>query len=82
MSSLTQFYAKIFGVGLAIGASMEVFLIKSNYCKWFYKKNKRVLTFAQDQMLAASEAKQKLKQLEQEQEDNERLERLKTQSAQ
>ncbi|KAG0737913.1 hypothetical protein G6F57_011031 [Rhizopus arrhizus] len=66
MSSLTQFYAKIFGVGLAIGASMEVFLIKSNYY----------------QMLAASEAKQKLKQLEQEQEDNERLERLKTQSAQ
>ncbi|KAG1041847.1 hypothetical protein G6F46_012676 [Rhizopus delemar] len=66
MSSLTQFYAKIFGVGFAIGASMEVFLIKSNYY----------------QMLAASEAKQKLKQLEQEQEDNERLERLKTQSAQ
>ncbi|EIE82340.1 hypothetical protein RO3G_07045 [Rhizopus delemar RA 99-880] len=57
---------EIFGVGFAIGASMEVFLIKSNYY----------------QMLAASEAKQKLKQLEQEQEDNERLERLKTQSAQ
>ncbi|CAO3703166.1 unnamed protein product [Rhizopus stolonifer] len=63
MTPLTQYYTKIFGVGLAIGASMEVLLIKSNYY----------------QMLAASEAKQKLKELQQEQEDQERLQRMKTQ---
>lgn len=62
MTPLAQYYGKIFGVGLALGGAMEVMLIKSNYY----------------QMLAASEAKQKLKELTQEQEDAERLQRIKS----
>ncbi|KAI7864947.1 uncharacterized protein EV154DRAFT_608259 [Mucor mucedo] len=61
MTPLTKYYAKIFGVGLAIGGAMEVLLIKSNYY----------------QMLAASEAKQNMKDLVQEQEDLERYQRMK-----
>ncbi|KAI9259885.1 hypothetical protein BY458DRAFT_588384 [Sporodiniella umbellata] len=63
MTPVAQYYSKIFGVGLAMGASLEVLLVKGNYY----------------QMLAASEAKQQLKELQQEQEDIERLSRLKTQ---
>ncbi|KAI9487166.1 MAG: hypothetical protein EXX96DRAFT_68256 [Benjaminiella poitrasii] len=58
MTPLTKYYAKIFGIGFALGAGMEVFLIKN-------------------QMLAASEAKQRLKELQQEQEDAARFEQLK-----
>ncbi|KAG0169967.1 hypothetical protein DFQ28_003339 [Apophysomyces sp. BC1034] len=58
--SLTRFYGKIFASGLALGAGIEVLLIKGNYY----------------QMLAASEAKQKRKEFEQEKEDMERMKRL------
>ncbi|KAI8352125.1 hypothetical protein EDC96DRAFT_577416 [Choanephora cucurbitarum] len=64
MSAVTKFYAQVFGIGAALGAGMEVMLIKSNYY----------------QMLAASEAKQRMKELQQEQEDNERFNRIKSQS--
>ncbi|OAD03079.1 hypothetical protein MUCCIDRAFT_109932 [Mucor lusitanicus CBS 277.49] len=50
----------MFGAGAAMGAGLEVLLIKSNYY----------------QMLAASEAKQRLKDLKQEQEDLERYNRM------
>ncbi|CAO3609089.1 unnamed protein product [Mucor hiemalis] len=65
MTPLAQYYGKIFGVGLALGGGMEVMLIKT------------FLTFVLNQMLAASEAKQKLKERTQEQEDEERLQRIK-----
>ncbi|KAL4206428.1 hypothetical protein CU097_009085 [Rhizopus azygosporus] len=61
--SLASFYTKTFGLGAVIGASMEVLLIKSNYY----------------QMLAAAEAKQKRKQLLEEQEAKERMTRLTSQ---
>ncbi|KAI7901935.1 uncharacterized protein BX663DRAFT_552836 [Cokeromyces recurvatus] len=64
MTPLTKYYAKIFGIGFALGAGMEVLLIKSNYY----------------QMLAASEAKQRLKEMQKEQEDAERFKRLKSAS--
>ncbi|KAI8084150.1 uncharacterized protein B0P05DRAFT_536310 [Gilbertella persicaria] len=64
MNSVAKYYAQIFGLGLALGGSMEVLLIKSNYY----------------QMLAASEAKQRLKELQQEQEDAERFSRLQSQN--
>ncbi|KAI8391004.1 uncharacterized protein BYT42DRAFT_555232 [Radiomyces spectabilis] len=63
--SLTTFYGKIFGLGFAMGAGMEVLLIKSNYY----------------QMLAASEAKAKLKEMKQEEEDMERLRKLSKESS-
>ncbi|KAI8874859.1 hypothetical protein K501DRAFT_288037 [Backusella circina FSU 941] len=63
MTPLQVYYSKIFGIGALLGAGMEVMLIKSNYY----------------QMLAASEAKQKLKDLKQEQEDLDRLGRMKKQ---
>ncbi|KAI7876344.1 hypothetical protein K492DRAFT_198564 [Lichtheimia hyalospora FSU 10163] len=58
--SLATFYSKIFGLGLFLGGALEVVLVKSNYY----------------QMLAASEAKQRFKALEQEKEDMERLKRI------
>ncbi|CEP13195.1 hypothetical protein [Parasitella parasitica] len=62
----SKYYAKIFGVGLAMGAGLEMLLIKSNYY----------------QMLAASEAKQRLKDLKQEREDLERYNRMQQQQQQ
>ncbi|ORZ01364.1 hypothetical protein BCR43DRAFT_486813 [Syncephalastrum racemosum] len=59
--TLAKFYGKIFGLGAVMGMGLEAMLIKSNYY----------------QVLAASEAKQKRKELEQEREDLERLQRLK-----
>ncbi|SAM00541.1 hypothetical protein [Absidia glauca] len=58
--ALPSIYGKVFGLGLFTGACMEVLLIKSNYYG----------------MLLASEAKAKLKELQQEQEDFERFQRL------
>ncbi|KAL9541289.1 hypothetical protein MBANPS3_009206 [Mucor bainieri] len=60
MAGVATYYAKMFGAGAAMGAGLEVLLIKSNYY----------------QMLAASEAKQRLKELKQEQEDLERYNRM------
>ncbi|KAI8977383.1 hypothetical protein BDF20DRAFT_913712 [Mycotypha africana] len=60
MKPLTKYYTQVFGMGLGMGGLMELFLIKSNYY----------------QMLAASEAKQRLKELEQEREDADRLKRI------
>lgn len=34
MAGVTKYYAKMFGAGLAMGAGLEVLLIKSNYCKF------------------------------------------------
>lgn len=34
MSGVATYYAKMFGAGAAMGAGLEVLLIKSNYCKW------------------------------------------------
>lgn len=31
--SLAQFYAKTFGIGVGLGAGVELLLIKSNYCE-------------------------------------------------
>ncbi|KAI8373744.1 hypothetical protein BD560DRAFT_394213 [Blakeslea trispora] len=64
MSTVTKFYAKVFGIGAVLGVGMEVMLVKSNYY----------------QMLAASEAKQRMKELQQEQEDSERFNRIKSQN--
>jgi hypothetical protein len=36
MAGVTKYYAKMFGAGLAMGAGLEVLLIKSNYCKFVY----------------------------------------------
>ncbi|CDS11541.1 hypothetical protein LRAMOSA03804 [Lichtheimia ramosa] len=58
--SLATFYTKIFGLGLFLGGALEAVLVKSNYY----------------QMLAASEAKQRVKALEQVKEDMERLKRI------
>ncbi|KAI9492392.1 hypothetical protein BDB00DRAFT_929770 [Zychaea mexicana] len=58
--SLAQFYTKIFGLGIFLGSGVELMLIKSNYY----------------QMLAASEAKQRAKEQEQEQQDIERFKRI------
>ncbi|KAI9023506.1 hypothetical protein CLU79DRAFT_834737 [Phycomyces nitens] len=58
--SLTQFYGKIFGLGVGIGGAMELLLIKSNYY----------------QMLAASEAKTIAKEMAKEEEDRLRMERM------
>ncbi|KAI7857255.1 hypothetical protein BDC45DRAFT_601295 [Circinella umbellata] len=58
--SNAQFYTKIFGLGVMLGGGVELMLIKSNYY----------------QMLAASEAKQRAKEQEQEQQDIERFKRI------
>ncbi|KAG2237179.1 hypothetical protein BDF21DRAFT_410904 [Thamnidium elegans] len=65
MTPLAKYYSKVFGLGLGIGGAMEILLIKSNYY----------------QMLAASEAKQNLKDLQQEAEDLERYQRMKENSS-
>lgn len=79
MSGVAKYYAKMFGAGAAMGAGLEVLLIKSNYCK-LVVSNIHVQLCSQcqcvDQMLAASEAKQRLKDLKQEQEDLERYNRM------
>ncbi|KAI8332348.1 hypothetical protein BC941DRAFT_474129 [Chlamydoabsidia padenii] len=61
--AVSTIYGKFFGLGLITGASMEMLLIKSNYYG----------------VLVASEAKAKLKELQQEQEDIERFQRLQQQ---
>ncbi|CAO3641401.1 unnamed protein product [Cunninghamella echinulata] len=58
--SVPAIYGKMFGAGLFLGAGMELLLIKSNYYG----------------MLLASEAKARMKELQQEQEDLERIKRL------
>ncbi|KAG2226164.1 hypothetical protein INT45_003309 [Circinella minor] len=58
--SNAQFYTKIFGLGVMLGGGVEFMLVKSNYY----------------QMLAASEAKQRAKEQEQEQQDIERFKRI------
>ncbi|KAI8064573.1 hypothetical protein BC940DRAFT_305416 [Gongronella butleri] len=55
-----EIYAKLFGLGVALGGTMEFALIKSNYYE----------------MLLASEAKAKRKELNQEAEDIERMKRI------
>ncbi|KAM3584707.1 hypothetical protein VKS41_003513 [Umbelopsis sp. WA50703] len=55
-----QFYTKIFGIGTILGAGMEVVLIQSNYY----------------QMLAASEAKTRMKKQQEEMEDIERFQSM------
>lgn len=78
--SLATFYSKIFGLGLFLGGSLEVVLVKSNYCMSLHSLCVPTLgihaCFNIDQMLAASEAKQRVKALEQEKEDMERLKRI------
>ncbi|CAO3636637.1 unnamed protein product [Cunninghamella blakesleeana] len=58
--SVPAIYGKMFGAGLFLGAGLEVLLIKSNYYE----------------MLLASEAKTKRKELQQEKEDLERMKRI------
>lgn len=85
MTPVAKYYSKVFGLGLGIGGAMEILLIKSNYCKKknnifisACKKKKKLMTNKKiDQMLAASEAKQNLKDLQQEAEDLERYQRMK-----
>lgn len=55
-----QFYAKVFGIGTILGAGMEALLIQSNYY----------------QMLAASEAKARMKKQQEELEDIERFQTM------
>lgn len=79
---LAAFYSKIFGLGVMMGAGLEVMLIKSNYCASFSLPNPISFnlliwhSFYADEVLAASEAKQRAKELQQEQEDLERFKRI------